>query len=153
VAITATTLAAREALAGYRRRADYVYPAVTPALPVRKGARVLSLFSDGAGVGYVEGETFYGNRRFPVVRWSAEGIVSDRWDARYLVVVDAGTVLVEDQFNNVNRLCTLPLQQGEEPEGRVWRVVAAVSRGRYLVAHLRTSRVRVVEHRSMSNLY
>ena len=151
--LTATTPDAWNAYRGAQRRRFYSYPVETPALPVRKGTRVLSVLGDFAGVGTVEGLSYLGGESAHVVRW-ANGVV-DTWETAVplLVAVDAGTTLVQDQWNNVGRHCSV---SGDGPVGepcRVWRVVAAVSGGRYLVAHETRDEVRVVEHRSMTNLY
>jgi hypothetical protein len=110
------------------------------------------------GVGYVEGFSYNpehapgGVRPVPVVRW-ASGVVS--WhEPSELVAVELGTVLTEDVHNNVGRLCMVPLYLvGAGEEGRTWRLVSAVSGNRYLVVNLRTGRVLVLEHRSLTNLY
>ena len=125
-------------------------------LTVRRGSRVLYATRDGVGVGHVEGESFYrGGASFVFrfedgsVGWAPQGLA-------VLVAVDAGTVLVEDEWNNVGRLCNLP---GDGAAGRVveldrpWHVRAAVSGGRYLVEHLDYGVVRLVDHREMTNLY
>lgn len=151
--ITATTPAAREALGVYRRTAAYSYPTATPELPVRRGSRVLYADRDGAGIGHVEGESFYGESRTWVFRladssvgWAVQGLAR-------LVAVDAGTRLVEDQWNNVDRLCNVRGDGAAGEPNRCWHVRAAVSGGRYLVEHLDTGVVRVVGHRDMTNLY
>lgn len=142
----------------------------TESLPVRKGAHVLSYMSDTLGVGTIEGLSFLPPMSWApgacekgyVVRW-ADGTVNV-WDAftGVLVAVDADTVLVEDQFNNVNRLCNVRGDRNEGRPVRCWQVVTAVSGSRYLVRlrHGRTDAmrftddvVRLVDYRDMTNLY
>jgi len=131
----------------------YFYPRATQELPVRKGARVLYALRAGAGVGHVEGESFYREGVSWVFRcedgsvgWAAQG-------RGHLVAVDAGTVLVADDWNNVGRLCNVPGDGAAGNEPRCWHVRSAVSGGRYLVEHLDTGDVRLVAHRDMHNCY
>lgn len=125
----------------------------TASLPIRKGSRVLYAYANGAGVGHVEGESFYGESRTWVLREQDGTVGYAVQGLAVLVAVDAGTVLVEDGFNNVGRRCNVP---GDGPAGepaRCWRVASAVSGGRYLVRHLDHGVVRLVAHRDMHNLY
>jgi hypothetical protein len=124
------------------------------ALDVRRGARVLYATGDGeTGVGYVEGESTWDGSWWFVFRcqdgsmgWCPQGLAR-------VVAVDAGTHLVEDQFNNVGRLCNVRGDGATGSLNRCWQVAAAVSGGRYLVRHLDYGTVAVVGHRDMTNLY
>jgi len=122
-------------------------------LTVRRGSRVLYALRSGAGIGHVEGESFYREGASFVFRfedgsvgWAPQGLAR-------LVAVDAGTRLVDDQWNNVNRLCNVRGDAAAGEPCRCWHVRAAVSGGRYLVEHLDTGVVRLVDHRDMTNLY
>jgi len=112
--------------------------------------RVLSYCPD-LGVGVVEGRSYLGRATAAVVRW-ANGTVG-AWDDDMLVAVEAGTVLAEDEGNNVGRLCNVRGDGAAGERARCWRVVAAVNGRRYLVEHRDTSAVRVVSNRDMTNLY
>jgi hypothetical protein len=127
-------------------------------LPVRKGARVLADVAH-FGVGRVEGlavlpgSAFPGDTRYHTVRWANGDVTREPAASGVLVAIDFTTVPVEDQHNNVGRRCNVP---GDGPAGepvRCWQVAYAVSGSRYLVAHLRTGRVRLVAQRDMHNLY
>lgn len=120
------------------------------AATLTRRARVLSYCPD-LGVGVVEGRSYLGAETAAVVRW-ANGTVG-AWEDERLVTVDTSTVLVEDQLNNVGRLCNVRGDGAAGEPARCWRVVAAVSGRRYLVAHRDTDAVRVVSHRDMTNLY
>lgn len=122
-------------------------------LTVRRGSRVLHCYSNGATIGYVEGESFYREGVSFVFR-AADGSIG--WapqGAGHLVAVDAGTRLVDDQFNNVNRLCNVRGDNAAGHPNRCWQVVAAVSGSRYAVRHLDYGYTRLVGHRDMTNLY
>lgn len=163
MSITFTTPAAREAqLRAERTRAIQEAGWATDAhrAPVvRRGARVLG----DAGTpltGTVEGFSYgpvTGPRAalcvaWPVVRWS-DGMVTPR-EPHTVVAVDASTVLVEDEGNNVNRLCNVRGDGAAGEPVRCWLVVSAVSGRRYLVKHVETGEVRVVSSRyDMTNLY
>lgn len=126
---------------------------MTTTLSVRRGARVLHCYSNGATIGHVEGESFYVNSVSWVFR-AADGSIG--WAAQggsQLVAVDAGTVLVEDQFNNVGRLCNVRGDGAAGHLNRCWSVVAAVSGSRYAVRHLDYGYTRLVGNRDMTNLY
>ncbi len=56
--------------------------------------------------------------------------------------------VVEDQWNNVGRFCTI-----DAASGRVWRVQAAASGSSYVVRNVETGESRTVPHRQLSNLY
>lgn len=126
---------------------------------IRRGTRVLAWNSATVGIGHVEGARYASNnapagtQSADIVRW-ADGTVDSWTRGRALLApVDAGTVLVEDQFNNVGRYCSV-----DAVNGRAWCVEAALSRDasgelRYLVVLHDTGEVRMVNHRSMSNLY
>jgi hypothetical protein len=122
-------------------------------LTVRRGSRVLYATRDGAGVGHVEGESFYRESASFVFRfedgsvgWAPQGLAR-------LVAVDWSTTLIEDGFNNVGRLCNVRGDGAAGEPCRCWHVRAAVSGGRYLVEHLDHGVVRLVTHREMTNLY
>jgi hypothetical protein len=122
-------------------------------VPVRRGSRVLYALREGAGVGYVEGESFYCGGASFVFRYEDGSVGWAPCGLAVLVAVDAGTCLVEDQFNNVGRLCNV---RGDGPAGepvRCWQVRAAVSGSRYLVEHLDHGVLRLVGHGDMTNLY
>jgi len=122
-------------------------------LTVRRGSRVLYATRDGAGVGHVEGESFYAGGASFVFRfedgsvgWAPQGLAR-------LVAVDWSTTLVEDGFNNVGRLCNVRGDGAAGEPCRCWHVRAAVSGRRYLVEHLDTGVVRLVGSHEMTNLY
>lgn len=131
--------------------------ATAPVTPLRRGTRVLSHLGEFTGVGHVEGTSTLGTESAYVVRW-ANGVV-DTWETHepVLVAVDWTTTLVQDEWNNVGRHCSV---RGDAAAGhpvRCWRVVAAVSGGRYLVERLDGEgyavQARLVAHRDMTNLY
>lgn len=123
-------------------------------LTVRRGARVLHCYSNGATIGHVEGESFYREGVSWVFR-AADGSIG--WAAQggsQLVAVDAGTVLVEDQGNNVGRLCNVRGDAAAGHPNRCWQVVAAVSGQRLAVRHLDYGYTRLVSERfDVTNLY
>jgi len=125
----------------------------TPALPVRRGSRVLYAVREGAGVGHVEGESYYMGSMSFVFRFADGSIGWCPNGLARLVAVDGNTHLIEDQFNNVGRLCNVRGDSAAGERGRPWHVRAAVNGYRYLVEHLDTQVVRVVSHRDMTNLY
>lgn len=124
-----------------------------PELTVRRGARVVGPASE-LGVGHVEGSAYFAGRAWHVIRYGVWGIGYAEQGTDAVVAVDAGTVLVEDEHNNVGRLCNVRGDYAAGNPGRCWRVAYAVNGRRYVVVHLDTAEVRVVDHRfDMTNLY
>lgn len=91
------------------------------ATTLNRRTRVLSYCPD-LGVGVVEGRSYLGRATAAVVRW-ANGTVG-AWDDDMLVAVEAGTVLAEDEGNNVGRLCNVRGDGAAGERARCWRVLA-----------------------------
>lgn len=120
-------------------------------LTVRRGAHVLTLLSRDCGVAMIEGTAHLLGRTWNVLRY-ADGTVGYATND-IAAPVDGATRLVSDDGNNVGRLCNVRGDAVQGHPARCWAVHAAVSGSRYLVAHLDTDAVRVVDHREMTNLY